>query len=107
MLESYRKKDNRQIVHAELLTEDSVDRIANWSQSQIVEEKDALSGEAQEGLNVKTPQGKKRASLGDYVVEHAGSYYVVSESQFESLYDKVHVGIEMSQVKNEGETNAG
>lgn len=86
-MQMYRKRGSQIIIEAMKLSDDSVDKIANWAQAQIVEEKDALTGEASEGLNVKTPYGKKRASRGMYVVKFSGEFYVAAESSFESMYE--------------------
>lgn len=84
----YRKKGHRDIfVEALQLTEDNVDTLANWTQAQIVEEMDALTHEVSEGLNIKTPNGKKRASQGMYVVKHGGYFYVSNPGAFEAQYD--------------------
>lgn len=68
---------------------DNVDELANWTQAQIVEEKDALNGEPSEGLNVKTSIGKKRASRGMYVFNRNGEFFVLPPSEFEAAYEPI------------------
>lgn len=74
------------VLEAVKLTEDNVDVIANWTGAQIIEEKDALSHETFEALNIKTPGGIKRASQGMYVAKFDGHFFVASAGNFESLY---------------------
>lgn len=76
-------------VQAVMLTPDNTDEIANWTQAQVVMEQHPFEGENMEGLNVKTPGGKKRASQGDYIVHAAGSFHVVARGSFELQYNPV------------------
>jgi hypothetical protein len=95
----YYKNRKGVVVEAMKVGEDTVDAIANWSQSQIVEEKDAISGEASEGLNVKTPTGKKRASRGMYVVKVGQLFYVESASTFERSYSLLNAPLPATEPK--------
>lgn len=74
-------------VEAALLTDDNASEISNWAGgAQIVEEEHAHHGWT-EGLNVVTADGKKRASVGQYVVkDSAGNFYVVNPGVFEAQY---------------------
>lgn len=75
-------------VEAALLTDDNASEISNWAGgAQIVEEEHALTHTRTEGLNVVTADGKKRASVGQYVVkDSAGNFYVVNPGVFEAQY---------------------
>lgn len=98
-METYTMRGTKIAVQAALVGDDDIDEIANWCGGQVVEEKDALSGETVEGLNVKTPTGRKRASAGDYVVKHGNSFQVFTESQ---LLAKFNLGVPLSeQVKEQ------
>lgn len=88
-MQVWKKKRSEVTVEACLVTEDSVNTIANWAQAQVVEEKNALSDDAREALNVKTPEGKKRASHGTYVVKHGDNFYVLAKADFELRYEPV------------------
>lgn len=85
----YKNKKTGIVVDAMQVNENTVDEIANWTQSQIVEERDALTGEASEGLNIKTPDGKRRASRGAYVIKHGDYFYVSGGAKFEAKYEVV------------------
>jgi hypothetical protein len=86
-MQRYQKKGTMIVVEAVKLSVDNAAQVANWAQAQMVEEKDALSHEAFDALNVKTPEGRQRCSLGMYVIKHAGRFFVGHPSQFESLYE--------------------
>lgn len=88
-MQQYVKKGTTIVVDAAKVGSENVDEIANWAQAQIVEEKDALTHRASEGLNVKTPSGKRRASRGAYVVKWAEHFFVVPGSDFEATYTPV------------------
>lgn len=87
-MQEYKRKRSDITVQAERLTADNVDKLANLTQSQIVEERDAVHGDISEGLNVKTPHGKVRASRGDYVVysPELKRFYVAKPGYFEANY---------------------
>jgi hypothetical protein len=89
--DTYRHKSTGLEVQALQVDFETVDRIANWAQAQVVEEIDPISKTTQEGLNIKTPDGKKRASRGSYVVGVKGRFYVVGEEGFEEAYEPVQV----------------
>ena len=75
------------VVEALQVGPETVDRMANWAQCQIVEEINPITRDTQEALNVKTPDGKKRASRGDYVIGVNGRFYVVGEPGFLASYE--------------------
>ncbi len=88
----YKKKDGVVIVEALKLGDgDNVDKIANWAQAQIVTERHAITGDPTEGLNVKTPEGKKRCSIGMYVIRvpTSGQFFVMGGARFEALYSRL------------------
>lgn len=76
-------------LQAVMLTENNTDEVANWTQAQIVIEQHPISGEESEGLNVKTPHGKERASRDDYIVCVGGNFHVVKRGAFEMQYSPV------------------
>lgn len=88
-MQLYKRRGHNIVVEAMKVDENSVDKIANWAQAQVIEEKDAVTGEPSEGLNVKTRDGNARASRGMYVVKTAENFYVVAEQKFESMYEAV------------------
>lgn len=89
-MDRYRVKKTGVFVEAAQLTEDNVDKIANWTQGQIVEEIDPITGEQQEGINVRTRDGyRTRLSRGAYVISTVDSFLVVGASAFDQLYEKV------------------
>lgn len=88
-MQTFSKKVGGQIVQAMQLTDDNVSALANWAQAQTVEEMDAITHEAVDALNVKTPDGIKRCSIGSYLVKKGAFFYVVGGQKFESLYTLV------------------
>lgn len=89
-MESYIRKGTKNLrVEAAQVGVDDIDAIANWCGAQIVEEKDALTGQASEALNVKTPTGRKRASAGFYVIKHGDTTQVLSAGEFRSHFRPV------------------
>lgn len=83
----YRHRTKGVIVEAMKLDENNVDNIANWAQAQVVEEKDAITGDAMvESLNIKTPDGVRRCQPGQYVVMHNEHFFVATPARFEELY---------------------
>ena len=88
-MQKYQKKGTLIVVEAIKLSVDNVGEIANWAQAQMVVERDALSHEASDALNVKTPDGFQRCSLGMYVIRYSGLFFVGHPSQFESFYEPV------------------
>lgn len=84
-----RKGSSNAIVEAVKVSSESVNEIAKWARAQVVEELDALTGDATEGLNVKTPDGKRRASRGMYVIKHGSRFYVAGGNRFESMYEAI------------------
>jgi hypothetical protein len=88
-MQRYMNKSNGIFVEAVQLTQDNVDAVANWTQSQVVEERDMLHDTIFEGLNVKTPEGKKRCSQGMYVVKVNGNFYVTGAVAFDMQYESI------------------
>ena len=88
-MQKYQKKNGTVVVEACQVSMETVDKIANWAQAQIVEEQDAIHGEASEGLNIKTPAGKVRASAGAFVVKTGDNFYVIAPGLFEKQYSMI------------------
>lgn len=83
----YVKKDRGTVVEAMKLTDDNVASVANWCQGQMVTESDALNHNEQDALNISTPDGRRRISLGDYVVKLGSDFYPAKPTRFEALYE--------------------
>lgn len=89
---TYRHKDTGLVVQAMQVNDETVDKISNWANgAQIVEEINPVTRDIQEALNVKTPDGTKRASKDSYVVGVNGRFYVVGKEGFESAYEPDNV----------------
>ncbi len=84
----YINKNTHVIVEAAQLTMDNASEISNWANgAQIVEETDALTHAVQEGLNIKTPQGTKRLSVGMFLVLYQDQFYLSQPGQFQANYN--------------------
>jgi hypothetical protein len=81
------KKHPGVIVEAEKLTADNVDALANWAQAQVILE--GRDRPNQEGLNIRTANGKERLHQGMYLVKYLGAFYTAGESNFEQGYELV------------------
>lgn len=88
-IETWQKRDASHVtVEAVRLTEANVDVVAEWSRSEKIEEIDPEDPlENQFGLNVPTPHGPKRASLGMYVLKLGKQFYVSHNRPFETVYE--------------------
>lgn len=83
----YKHKTKPIQVEAALLTEDNASEISNWAGgAQVVEEEHALSHQRTEGLNIVTPDGKRRASVGMYVVKLDDQFFVAQPGAFAANY---------------------
>lgn len=83
----YSNKTGSLIVEAMQVGVDDIGEISNWAHgAQIIEEKNALSGDPTDGLNVKTADGMKRASLGDFVIKYGDNFAVTGPKMFLSKY---------------------
>lgn len=82
------KKDAPGItVEAIRLNEDNVQLVAAWCSAELVEEIDPEHPEEmQQGLNVFTSTGPKRASLNMYVIRYGNSWFVSHNRPFEMKY---------------------
>lgn len=91
-IEIWQKRENNNItVEAVRLNEDNVDEMAVWSNAEKVEEIDPEHpAETQTGLNVWTPTGVKRASLGMYLVLYGRQFFVSHNRNFETVYTPVN-----------------
>lgn len=85
----YRRKGATNIVEARLLTMSVGDELAEWCGGLLVQERNSEDGYTQPGINVPTPNGNVRASLGDWILEYEGQFYVKSAPQFRLDYEKV------------------
>lgn len=86
----YQHKTKGLYVEAALLTDDNASEISNWAGgAQVVEETDAFTHARQEGLNIKTPDGNRRASVGMYVVKFEDQFFVAKPGTFAANYNPV------------------
>lgn len=92
MIETWRKRDNPAVtVEAVRLNEDVVEEVAQWCRAEVVEEIDPEHPEEKQfGLNIDTPHGIKRASLGMYVVKFGNHFFVSHNRPFEMKYEPVN-----------------
>lgn len=74
------------IVEAVQLKPDNVDEVLAWTGGTLVEEEDKISNRMYDGINVPTPAGTKRLSLGMYAVKWNGIFYLAQRGVFESQY---------------------
>lgn len=86
-MQKYKKKATELVVDAAQVGSVDINELANWAQAFVVEEKDALTHEVFEALNVRTPNGMVRASDGMYVVKLNGHIFVSPRNEFERLYE--------------------
>lgn len=87
-MEEWVKKDNETIVvEAVRLNEDNAAEVAAWCAGVLIEEIDPQDSlQKQPGINVPTPAGFKRASLGMYVINYGAQFFVETVRRFELLY---------------------
>lgn len=92
MRETWRKRDAHNItVEAVRLTEDNVEETAEWASGDLVDEIDPEHPqEMQKGINVRTPSGMARASLGMYVAQFGRNFFVAHNRPFEMKYEPVN-----------------
>lgn len=89
-VEIWRKKDSEAavLVRAIRVNEENVEDVAKWSSSDVIQESDPEHPEEmQKGLNVLTPAGIKRASLGMYVIKFGKHFFVDYPRPFEEKYE--------------------
>ena len=88
-MEIWIKKSNPAIqVEAVRLNEDNAADVAAWCGGDLVEEIDPEHPqEKQPGINVPTSGGRKRASLGNYVIKYGKNFFVESVRGFEIKYE--------------------
>lgn len=91
-MEQWQKKDNPAVtVEAIRLNEENVDEVAAWAHAEKIEEIDPEHPqEMQWGLNVTTPNGVQRASLGMYVIKFGRNFFAKHNRQFEIVYEPVN-----------------
>ena len=72
------------MMEARTLTEGNAEEIASWCGGRAVVQHNAIEyDQTTTGVNVQTPQGVKRAQVGDKVIRyHDGSFQI--ERQYES-----------------------
>lgn len=88
-MELWRKKENHKVfVEAVRLDEDNVKDVAVWSSSELVEQiNPEHRDEVQLALNVLTPAGIRRATLGMYVLKFGKHFYISYVRPFEEVYE--------------------
>lgn len=86
----YKRKGTAAVVEAAQLTEDNASEISNWAGgAQVVEEGVSHSDEVMEGLNIKTPDGFRRASRGMFVIKFNEQFYVGQPGKFAETYELI------------------
>lgn len=92
-MKPWRRKDDETIVcDAVRLNEDNIELVAQTFGIELVEElnkQDPDVNDKQYGLNVRTPNGVQRASLGMYLVKFAKHLFVYHVRPFEEVYEPV------------------
>ena len=87
----HKTKPNILVVEAIRLNEENVRDVAAWCGADTVEEIDPEHPqEVRIGLNVDTPAGVDRASLGMYVARLGRHIFVVHNRVFETHYEPVN-----------------
>lgn len=88
-MELWHKRDNSAItVEAVRLNEDNAAAVAEWCKGTLIEEIDPEHPEEmQPGINLNTPNGMKRASLGMYVVKYGRQFFAQHNRPFETVYE--------------------
>lgn len=79
----------RAVVEAVQLTSNNIQEIADWTGGRIVEEEDKINNRMYDGLNVPTPIGNRRLSLGMYAVKFQGQFFLALRREFEGQYSRM------------------
>lgn len=87
-MKQWQKRDNPGvIVEASRVNEETVEVFAALYNLELVEETDPEHPqETQWGLNVTTPRGVQRCSLGMYLIKFGNHFYVSHTRPFEEIY---------------------
>lgn len=89
-IDKYQRKNSSLVVEAVMLTEDNMSEVSNWAHgAQIIEEKDALTNDTTEALNLKTPYGKIRVYSGEMILKAADRFYSFSRRGFLKKYELI------------------
>ncbi len=88
-MEVWRRIDDHEVtVEAVRLTEKNVRQVGQWCKAEPVMELDPEDTlEEQPALNVETPRGVQRCSLGMYVIKVGPNFLVMHNRQFEIKYE--------------------
>lgn len=88
----YKHKGTGLQVQALEVNPETIDRLANWTQGQIVEEINPISKSTQEGLNIRKAKSQlKRASRGHFVIGVNGNFYIVGPEGFHEAYEPFQI----------------
>jgi hypothetical protein len=91
-IETWKKRRGGIVVQAVLLTEDNATEVAGWCRGLLVEEKGREDPtDLWPGINVPTPNGHKRASLGMYVIKSGTKFFVATMNAFEQTYETLEI----------------
>ena len=92
-MRKWRRKDNEAVVFDAIrLNEDNIELVAKAFDIELVEEfnrQDPDINDMQYGLNVSTPYGMERASLGMYFAKAGTHQFVYRVRPFEELFEPV------------------
>jgi hypothetical protein len=80
------KKATGLVVEAACVGENDINELANWAHAYVIEEKDAITGDILEALNVRTKDGTERACNGMYVIKVDGQMSVSQPGVFHEKY---------------------
>ncbi len=90
MMQRYVKKGTEREVYAAKLSPGNVKELAGWCEGQEVLEYDALdTAVAFVGLNIPTPEGMKRVSQGEYLVQMNGEFFAAKPGSFEQRFELI------------------
>jgi hypothetical protein len=91
-MERYRNTKTGTMVEAVQLTEDNVDDIRMLVMGAVrVTEIEEINRNELPALNIPTPSGMMRASIGQYIVKVGGRFYVALPGLFRQSYVPVEV----------------
>jgi hypothetical protein len=91
-MQKFRYRGTSVVVLAAQVSAENADELAKWADAQVVVEKDAITHDETPGLNVLTPDGRKRASVGDHLVQFIdGGFYVDDDYDFNQKYEELMI----------------
>ncbi len=87
-MQRYTKKGTERKVYASKLTPGNIKELAGWCEGQVIVEQDALDSSIMfVGLNISTPEGMKRVSQGEYLVQMGDEFFAAKPGSFEHRFE--------------------